>query len=130
MISSLFYGILYSIAIYMADFACQVQEEKDMIDFVNPNEQPAEEELDNIITLNDENGNPVDFEFLDFIPYEDNDYVILAPMDSQEIVILRAEEGDPDSEEDTFYSVTDETVLNAVFDLFKERFKDIFTFED
>lgn len=101
-----------------------------MIDFVNPNEQPAEEELDNTITLNDEDGNPVDFEFLDLIPYEDNDYVILAPMDSQEVVILRAEEGGPDSEEDTFYSVTDETVLNAVFEQFKERFKDIFTFED
>ena len=29
---------------------------------------------DNIITLNDENGNEVEFEFLDLIPYRQNEY--------------------------------------------------------
>ena len=32
---------------------------------------------DNIITLNDENGNEVEFEFLDLIPYRQNEYVCL-----------------------------------------------------
>lgn len=32
---------------------------------------------DNIITLNDENGNEVEFEFLDLIPYRQNEYVVL-----------------------------------------------------
>lgn len=34
---------------------------------------------DNIITLNDENGNEVEFEFLDLIPYRQNEYVVLLP---------------------------------------------------
>lgn len=35
---------------------------------------------DNIITLNDENGNEVEFEFLDLIPYRQNEYVVLLPI--------------------------------------------------
>ena len=101
-----------------------------MSDIKNINAEPADEEMDNIITLNDEDGNPVEFEFLDLIPYEGEDYVILAPMEGQEVVILRAEEGDDDSEDDTFYSVSDEAILDAVYAQFKERFKDVFTFED
>ena len=33
------------------------------------------EELDNIIILNDEDGNEVEFEFLDLIEYEGEEYV-------------------------------------------------------
>lgn len=36
---------------------------------------------DNIITLNDENGNEVEFEFLDLIPYRQNEYVVLLPIE-------------------------------------------------
>ena len=65
------------------------------------------EELDNIITLNDENGNEVKFEFLDLIEYNDEEYVVLLPMDSEEdddgeVVILRLEDTDEDSEEESF----------------------------
>lgn len=35
------------------------------------------EELDNIIILNDEDGNEVEFEFLDLIEYEGEEYVVL-----------------------------------------------------
>lgn len=101
-----------------------------MIDFVNPNAEPAEEDLSNIIVLNDEDGNPVEFEFLDLIPYEGEEFVVLAPMEGQEVVILRVECTDPESEEETFFSVNDEDTLNAVFQIFKDRFKDVFTFED
>lgn len=101
-----------------------------MIDFVNPNAEPVEEDLSNIIVLNDEDGNPVEFEFLDLIPYEGQEYVVLAPMEGQEVVILRVESEDPDSEEEIYTSVSDESTLQAIFEIFKERFKDIFTFED
>ena len=37
------------------------------------------EELDNIIILNDENGNEVKFEFLDLMEYEGEEYIILLP---------------------------------------------------
>lgn len=46
---------------------------------------------DNIITLNDENGNEVEFEFLDLIPYRQNEYVVLLPIGDSDgqVVILQ-----------------------------------------
>lgn len=37
-------------------------------------------DLDNIITLNDEDGNPVQFEFLDLVEYQGKEYVIYYPL--------------------------------------------------
>ena len=93
------------------------------------------EELDNIITLNDENGNEVKFEFLDLIEYNDEEYVVLLPMDSEEyddgeVVILRLEDTDEDSEEESYVSVEDEDILMEVFNIFKDKFKDEFDFID
>lgn len=93
-----------------------------------------EENLDeNIIILNDDEGNEVKFEFLDLIKYEDEDYVVLLPVpdeddEDNEVVILKLEETDSDDEE-SYVSVDDEEVLSAVFDIFKEKFKDEFNFE-
>ena len=42
------------------------------------------EEIDNIILLNDENGNQVKFEFLDFIEYDDKEFVVLLPAEDDE----------------------------------------------
>lgn len=93
------------------------------------------EDLDNIITLNDENGNEVKFEFLDLIEYNDEEYVVLLPMDSEEdddgeVVILRLEDTDEDSEEESYVSVEDEDILMEVFNIFKDKFKDEFDFID
>ena len=38
-----------------------------------------EEDLDNLIILNDEDGNEVKFEFLDLIEMDDEEYVVLLP---------------------------------------------------
>ncbi len=90
-----------------------------MKDFAEPN-IPGEDddELDNIITLNDEDGNEVDFEFLDLIEYEGNDYVVLLPVeeDSDEVVILQVEEVGED--EESYISIDDEEVMTAVFEIF------------
>ena len=91
------------------------------------------EELDNIIILNDEEGKEVKFEFLDLIEYENEEYVILLPADeeedSDEVVILKVEDTDSE-EEESYVSVDDEEVLNKVFEIFKEKFKDEFDFVD
>ncbi len=90
------------------------------------------EELDNIITLNDEEGNEVEFEFLDLIEFEGEEYVVLLPVeetdDAGEVVILQVE--DIDTEEESYTSVEDEDILNKVFEIFKEKFKDEFNFVD
>ncbi len=94
------------------------------------------EDLDNIVILNDEDGNEVKFEFLDLVELEDEEYVILLPViddgveEEGEVVILKVEDTDEDSEEESYVSVEDEEILNKVFEIFKERFKDDFDFVD
>ena len=94
------------------------------------------EELDNIITLNDENGNEVKFEFLDLVELENEQYVVLLPVleegeeDDGEVVILKVEDTDEDSDEESYVSVDDEEVLMKVFNIFKDKFKDEFNFVD
>lgn len=95
------------------------------------------EELDNIVILNDEDGNEVKFEFLDLVELDDEEYVVLLPVtdegeeDEGEVVILKVEDNDDEeSEEESYVSVDDEETLNKVFEIFKERFKDDFDFVD
>lgn len=91
------------------------------------------EEFDNKIILNDEAGNEVEFEFLDLIEYQGEEYVVLLPCDETdeagEVVILRLEDTD-DEDNESYASVDDESVLNAVFDIFRDKFKDEFNFVD
>ena len=95
----------------------------------NENLIPEEEES-GILTLTDENGQDVDFEYLDCIEYQGKEYLVLMPADdeSSEIVILEVEPVDEENE--NYLSVGDENVLNAVYDMFKEKYKDVLTFED
>ncbi len=94
------------------------------------------EELDNIIVLNNENGEEVRFEFLDLIDLDDEQYVVLLPLaegeeeEEGEVVILKLEDTDEDSDEESYVSVDDEEVLMKVFNIFKEKFKDEFNFVD
>ena len=96
-------------------------------------EDTNNEELDNIIVLNDEEGNEVKFEFLDLIEYEGEEYVVLLPVeeadDAGEVVILKLEDTESEDEE-SYVSVDDEDILNKVFEIFKEKFKDDFNFVD
>ncbi|MBR1653853.1 MAG: DUF1292 domain-containing protein [Clostridia bacterium] len=104
-----------------------------MSEDVNNNYNEESEEIDNIIVLNDENGEEVPFEFLDLIEYEGEEYVVLLPVEedeeADEVVILKLEDTESEDEE-SYVSVDDEEVLNAVFDMFKEKFKDEFNFVD
>ena len=94
------------------------------------NEEMIQEQPTNILTLTDENGVDVDFEYLDCVDYEGKEYLVLMPADqaTTEIVILEVEPVDEENE--NYLSVGDENVLNAVYDIFKDRYKDILTFED
>jgi uncharacterized protein YrzB (UPF0473 family) len=94
------------------------------------NEEVLQEEQSNILTLTDENGVDTEFEYLDSVEYNGKEYLVLMPADedSSEIIILEVEPVDEENE--NYLSVSDENVLNAVYDIFKERYKDVLTFED
>ena len=103
------------------------------MDEQNNNVENFDEDLSNIIILHDENGDEVQFEFLDLIEYDSEEYVVLLPLaeadDSGEVVILKVEPTE-NPEEESYVSVSDDDVLMTVFEIFKEKFKDEFNFED
>lgn len=93
-----------------------------------------EENFDGIIHLKDAEGNDVNFEFLDLVEYEGSEYAVLMEIDASEenedsVVILRIEQTENEDEE-AFVGVDDEEVLDAVFNLFRKKFADVFQFED
>ncbi len=102
---------------------------------MNDNENYEGEDLDNIVILNDEDGNEVRFEFLDLVELDDEEYVVLLPISEKaeeegEVVILKIEDIDEETDEESYVSVEDEDTLNRVFEIFKEKFKDDFDFVD
>ena len=94
-------------------------EEKDII-----------QEEDSIVTFVDENGEEITFEFLDSIDYEGKEYLCLLPTEegNNEVVILEVEPIDEENE--NYLAVEDEAILDAVYAIFKENYKDILSFED
>ena len=92
-----------------------------------------------IITLTDENGEDMDFELLDEIDYEGKRYAVLLPpiedveddedSEDEEVLILQIED-DGNEEAESFVFVDDDDILTAVFDIFKEKYKDEFDFTE
>ena len=94
------------------------------------NEEILQEEESSIISLTDENGVETEFEYLDCIEYEGKEYLVLIPAqeDADELVILEVEPVDEENE--NYIAVEDEATLDAVYEIFKERYKDVLNFED
>ncbi len=93
-------------------------------------EQEIMQEEDNLLTLTDENGEETEFEYLDSVEYEGAEYLILTPTgeESGQVVILQVEPVDEETE--NYLALEDEALLNAVYAIFRERYKDVLTFED
>lgn len=99
-----------------------------MADMNNENLNDDELEYEpEMVTLYDEDGNEIELELLDVIEYDGESYAVMLPPDDNEVIIMLLEE--LNEEEDTYAPVEDEDKLNAVFDIFKEKFKDEFDFE-
>lgn len=89
------------------------------------------DERDDIVVLLDENGEEVEFEHMDTIEMNGNEYVVLLPIDQEteeneddidEVVILKIEHGEDG--EDSFVTVDDDDELNEVFEEFRERMEE------
>ena len=91
------------------------------------NEELLEQE-ESILTLTDENGDELRFEYLDCIELEGVEYLVLMPEESNEIVILEIQPVDEENE--NYVAVESEETLDAVYAIFKERYKDVLEFED
>ena len=88
------------------------------------NEDFAEDYEPEIITLEDDLGEEKDFEFLDVVEYEGEEYIILLPVEDEEqneVLILRIESVDDENE--NYIGIDDEDTLQKVFDIFKARYE-------
>ena len=94
------------------------------------NEEILQEEESSLLTLTDENGVETEFEYLDCVEYNGTEYLVLIPAeeDANQIVILEIQ--NVDEENENYVAVEDEAVLNAVYNIFKDRFKDVLNFAD
>ena len=75
-----------------------------------------------LITLTDDEGNEVDFEYLDTIEYKDHFYCVLYPnvdSDDEDFIIFEIIEK-PDEDFATYQQVDDVT-LQKVFNIFKSQ---------
>lgn len=80
------------------------------------------------ITLTGENGQDISFEYLDLVEYEGRKYVVLLPIEDSAnevietvVVLERVTDHNGDNE---YLGVDDDATLNAVFDIFREKFQD------
>jgi len=95
----------------------------------------SEDERDDIIVLIGEDGEEVEFEHLDTVELDGNEYVILLPLDEEEeneevdeVVILKVDHNQDG--EDAFVTVDDDEELNKVFEEFKTRMEQEYDFEE
>ena len=89
-----------------------------------------EEEESNLLSLTDENGQETVFEYLDAIEYQGKEYLILLPVDEEEAQIVILEIEPVDEEHENYLAVTNEDTLTAVYGIFKEKYKDVLTFDE
>ncbi len=86
----------------------------------NENENVEIIEDDEIVTLYDDDNQPVDFYEVAVVEYEDDYYALLEPVEEMEgieegeVLIFKLEEQDDGT--DMFIPVDDEELLNAVFE--------------
>ena len=82
------------------------------------NEKLNPEEESSILTLTDENGVDMDFEYLDCLEYQGKEYLILIPADAEETQVVILEVEPVDEENENYLAVEDEEILDAVYAIF------------
>lgn len=92
-------------------------------------------ERDDIVVLVDENGEEVEFEHIDNVEMNGNEYVVLIPFSEdedddleEEVVILRVEHSEDG--DDTFVTIEDDDELEEVFSEFQSRLEEEFEDEE
>ena len=94
------------------------------------NNEVLMEEEDAILTLTDENGQEMEFEYMDCIEYQGKEYLLLLPLEEEDNEIVILEIQPVDEENENYVAVEDEAILEAVYGIFKERYKDVLNFAD
>ena len=76
------------------------------------------------IILTDEEGQQIEFELLDLVEYQGDEYAVLYPAEGDEdelVRILRVVNEDLDQEEARYEGLEDEELIQAVYRIFRKR---------
>ena len=87
------------------------------------------EDMERTVVLHDDEGNSMAFNILDIVDYQEKQYAVLAMRDDNfdgglDIVQVESKE-----EEEIYSPVDDMATMQAVFAIFKDKFKDVFQFK-
>lgn len=74
--------------------------------------------MDNMITLLDDEGNEVECEVIDMFEYDENEYVVLLPVDEEDPYILRVDKDDEGNE--IFAVIEDDEEFEKVAEAYDE----------
>lgn len=88
--------------------------------------QLKDDELDFTVKITDTDGVSGEYEFLDIVHYEKNEYAVLDPMDGEGYVDIFRIMGVNGKE--VYVRVTDEKVLEEIFEIFRIKNEDEFDF--
>lgn len=91
-----------------------------------------ENEMEDFVVMTDEDGNEVQFEFLDIVEFEGEEYAVMLPVEDEDglVLITKIVPDEEDSEMECYIPVEDDALLDKIYDLFKERNQEEFNFED
>ena len=83
-----------------------------------------------IVELTDDDGVTTEFEYLDTIAYDGEEYVVLIENDedAEGVIILKIESVDDENE--SYIGIEDEDTVQKIYEIFKEAHKDDFEFTD
>ena len=107
----------------------------------NLNERPVpnqpglmeEDEEQVLLDLTDSDGNEVQYELLDVVPYNEKEYIVVVPYvvgDESPIEQVEIYRIEPNEEEDTesYVGLETQAEVDAVFQLFQKRSEEFFDF--
>lgn len=86
-----------------------------------------DEEMDFSVTITDTDGVTADYEFLDIVFLNELEYVVLAPEDGDGYVdifrVIKTSKGE------AYQRITDDGLLDKIFEIFRRKNEDEFDFE-
>lgn len=90
----------------------------------------AQELPEDSILLEDEDGNEILFTFLALIFHDDKPYAVLLPEEDEEAGVVIVEIIDLGKDTAHFDAVTDDALMEQLFNRFRTEYGDIYDFED
>lgn len=89
----------------------------------------ADDDIDSVIILNDEDGRECRFEFLDLIDYQGREFIVLlseeeAAKEESDVDILEVVPDADNPELESYLPIEDEDIIDTVFQLFVDNNKD------